>query len=372
MLTPSDEAELAEIVSSTKTPLTLQGGGTRGMRIDGTVVTTQELSGIKLYEAGALTLVVAAGTPMSEVEAVLAAENQRLAFEPMDYRGLLSSDGEPTIGGVVAANVSGPRRIAVGACRDFMLGVRYIDGNGMIIKNGGRVMKNVTGYDLVKLMVGSRGTLGILTEIALKVLPRPETEATITIHGLDHQAAITAMAKSLGSPYEVTGAAGLPKSAMTIIRIEGFEVSVEYRAQRLKELLAEFGEVTVTANADESVQIWHKVRDVEPFHRAEGDVWRLSVKPSDSPELVRRLNVYDVIFDWGGGLVWLLVPSGLDVREKIGDIAGHATLLRASSDTLERLGMFQPEVPAVAALSKGLREKFDPRGIFNSGLLAAA
>ncbi|MCY4153660.1 MAG: FAD-binding protein [Aestuariivita sp.] len=372
MLTPNDEAELADIVSSTKMPLALQGGGTRGMSVTGAAVTTRELSGIKLYEAGALTLVAEAGTPMRDVEAALAAENQRLAFEPMDYRRLLNSDGEPTIGGVVAANVSGPRRIAVGACRDFMLGVRYIDGNGVIIKNGGRVMKNVTGYDLVKLMVGARGTLGVLTEISLKVLPRPETEATIIIHGLDHRAAVSAMAKSLGSPYEVTGAASLPKSKMTIVRIEGFEISVQYRAQKLKELLVEFGEVTVTANAKESREIWCKVRDVEPFHGADGDVWRLSIKPSDSPELVSRLNAYDVIFDWGGGLIWLLVPSGLDVREKIGDIAGHATLLRASSDTMERLGMFQPEEPAVAALSKGLREKFDPRGIFNAGLMAAA
>ncbi len=177
-----------------------RGGGTRsvGRPVTGDVVQTGGLSGISLYEPGALTLVVKAGTPLAEIEAALEAEGQRLPFEPMDHRGLLGTDGTPTIGGVVASNASGPRRIQVGACRDFMLGVRFVDGQGTVIKNGGRVMKNVTGYDLVKLLCGSWGTLGVLSEVSLKVLPKPGSAATLTLHGLDVAQAVAAMSRRAG------------------------------------------------------------------------------------------------------------------------------------------------------------------------------
>jgi glycolate oxidase FAD binding subunit len=183
MMTPNSEAELAQIVADAKAPLAIHGGGTRGVAVDGDALSTANLSGIELYEPGALTIVVKAGTPVAEVDAALAIEGQRLAFEPMDHRGLLGATGTPTMGGLIAANISGPRRIQAGAARDFALGVRFVDGRGEIIKNGGRVMKNVTGYDLVKLMSGSHGTLGVLTEVSLKVLPMPETEATLLLHG---------------------------------------------------------------------------------------------------------------------------------------------------------------------------------------------
>src|SRR6056297_2647681 len=223
-LAPASEAQLAEIVAKTSEPLRVIGGGTRpiGVPVNAQPLTTSGLSGVELYEPGALTLVVKAGTPVAEVERTLAAEGQRLAFEPMDHRGLLATTGEPTIGGVFAANVSGPRRIQTGAARDFLLGVRFVDGSGQVIRNGGRVMKNVTGYDLVKLLAGSYGTLGILTEVALKVLPDTATTATLSIAGLDDETAIAALSRALGSPFEVTGAVHMPQAqgeGRTLIRI---------------------------------------------------------------------------------------------------------------------------------------------------------
>ena len=212
MMTPQNEAELAEMVAAANGPLQVRGGGTRpvGKPVDGAVISAAGLSGIVDYEPGALTLVVRAGTPVAEVEAALAAEGQRLAFEPMDHRALLGTEGTPTIGGVVAANVSGPRRFSVGAARDFLLGVRFVDGSGRILKNGGRVMKNVTGYDLVKLMAGSYGTLGVLSEASFKVLPVPEQTLTLELVTADERKAQEAMTRALTSPYEVSGAAVLP------------------------------------------------------------------------------------------------------------------------------------------------------------------
>ena len=204
---PETEAELAEMVTGLTEPVRVLGGGTRGIAGPQAALVTTGLTGVTLYEPGALTLVARAGTPLAEVEAALDAEGQRLAFEPMDHRGLLETGGEPTIGGVVAANVSGPRRVQAGACRDFALGVRFVDGRGQVLKNGGRVMKNVTGYDLVKLMAGSWGTLGVLTEVSLKVLPKAETTETISVQVPDAGTAIRVLSAGLGSPYEVTAAA---------------------------------------------------------------------------------------------------------------------------------------------------------------------
>ena len=210
MNSPASETELAEIVAGGKDPLRITGGGTRGGARDGAPITVAGLSGITLYEPGALTLVAKAGTPVAEAEAALAAEGQRLPFEPMDHRGLLGTDGAPTLGGMVAANVSGPRRIQAGACRDSLIGVRFVTGEGEIVKNGGRVMKNVTGYDLVKLMAGSHGTLGILTEVSLKVLPAPAASATLVIDGLNVAGAIGAMSRRARISFRSLGAAHLP------------------------------------------------------------------------------------------------------------------------------------------------------------------
>lgn len=374
MLTPCDEQELAGLVADTTRPFRIVGGGTRpvGAQVDATTLSSVNLCGISLYEPGALTLVVRAGTPMAEVEAALEAEGQRLAFEPMDHRGLLGSTGTPTIGGVVAANVSGPRRIQVGACRDSLLGVRFVDGHGRVIRNGGRVMKNVTGYDLVKLMAGSHGTLGVLTEVALKVLPQTQVTGVLLLEGLDDATAVAALSCALGSPYEVSGAAHLQKGRdgvpVTMIRLEGFEASVDYRAAALQALLMKFGAFALERDRARTVAGWRYIRDVEAFHGRAGDVWRLSVKPSDAPAIVARIDGGEAVYDWGGGLVWLLVPGaaeGAAIRREIARTGGHATQIRGKSPE----GAFQPLPAAVAALQEGIRKKFDPRGLFNPGLM---
>ena len=376
-LRPETEAELAEIVRDTGEPLRIRGGGTRpiGVPVNGAPLTTAGLSGIDLYEPGALTLVARAGTPLAEIEEALAAEGQRLAFEPMDHRRLLGSEGEPTIGGVFAANVSGPRRIQCGAARDFLLGVRFVDGRGEVIRNGGRVMKNVTGYDLVKLMAGSYGTLGILTEVALKVLPKTQVTGSLTCEGLSDEQAIAALCRALGSPYEVTGAAhmqaGPDGTPRTVIRIEGTEASVVYRAAELRKLLAAFGEFSIDTDPESTKDTWRTIRDVQPFHDGEGDIWRLSVKPTDAPGLVARIDGAEALYDWGGGLIWLRVPKGKsasDIRHAVNETGGHATLIRGTRGG----GVFQPLSPPVAALQEGLRKRFDPKGLLNPGLMAQA
>ena len=367
MIQPQNEAELAEAVAGATGPLRIVGGGTRpiGRPVAGEVLSVAGLSGISLYEPGALTIVAAAGTPLAEIEAALAAEGQMLPFEPMDHRALLGTDGTPTIGGVVAANVSGPRRVQAGACRDSLIGVRFVDGEGRVLKNGGRVMKNVTGYDLVKLMAGSYGTLGVLSEVSFKVLPRTGGQATLKAVGLSNEAAVRAMAAALGSPFEVSGAAHHAGSGTTWLRLEGFESSVDYRTGQLLERLAAHGDWA----RDDAAGTWAAVRDVSAFAGQTGDVWRVSAKASDAPGLVARAEAEDAIFDWGGGLIWLRVPAGTDLRARLGAFGGHATLIRADEATRAAIPVFQPEDSPLRALAEGLRRQFDPKGILNPGLM---
>ena len=373
-MTPKTEAELAEAIAGADGPLRVMGGGTRdvGRPVDG-VPLRVGLSGVKLYEPGALTLVVAAGTPLAEVEALLAGEGQRLAFEPMDHRALLGTDGAPTIGGVVAGNISGPRRVQVGACRDFLLGVRFVDGRGQVLVNGGRVMKNVTGYDLARLMAGSWGTLGVLSEVSLKVLAAPEAEATLVAGGLEAGAGVALMSRALGTPYDVSGAALV--GGQVRLRLEGFGDSVTYRAAALGTALGGDWEVV---EGDASAALWRDVRDAMPFAGRKGAVWRLSVKPTDGPVLVAALAAQgrrlEALHDWGGGLVWLLVEEAGDacagaIRGEIARLGGHATLLRANAETRARLAVFQPQPAPLAAITARIKQEFDPRGILNPGLM---
>jgi glycolate oxidase FAD binding subunit len=225
-------------------------------------------------------------------------------------------------------------------------------------------MKNVTGYDLVKLMTGSYGTLGVLTEVSLKVLPKPETSATLCITGQSVTEAVAAMSSALGSPFEITGAAHLPQQAgKTLLRIEGFTQSIAYRTDALKKLLAGFGTVDVLPDD----QHWTDIANVATFAGASGDIWRISVRPSAAPEIVAALpSGSETVLDWGGGLIWAQVPLGTNLRSKLSAFNGHATLIRGTAD----VPTFQPEPAPLAAITAGLRAKFDPRNILNTGVMS--
>lgn len=377
---PRDEADVAEAVAAAAAAgrvLVIRGGDTRsiGYAVAGQPLGLSALSGITLYEPGTLTLVARAGTPLGEVEAALAAEGQRLAFEPWDGRRLTGSGGAPTLGGMVAVNASGPRRIQVGACRDSLIGVRFVDGAGAVIRGGGRVMKNVTGLDLVKLVAGSHGTLGILTEVAFKVLPVSECSVSVGLDGLSPERAVAAMAAAMGSPYEVSGAAhvpaGLGEGPVTLLRLEGFEVAVARRTRALILDLASFGAARVIEGADD---LWAALRDMALAAGAEGAVWRVSVKPSHAPAVGARFDAAGartLSYDWAGGLMTVLAPETVDLRAAM-DVPGHATLIRASEGAKARWGVFHPEPAPIAALTAGLRARFDPKGVLNRGRMGPA
>jgi glycolate oxidase FAD binding subunit len=363
---PADEAELGAAIRGAAGPLSVRGGGTRGIFGAGAVLETAGLAGVRLYEPGALTLVAGAGTPLAEIEAVLAAERQRLAFEPPDLRALLGRSGVSTLGGVAAANASGPRRVQAGAARDAMLGLRFVDGTGAAVKNGGRVMKNVTGYDLVKLMAGAMGSLGILTEVSLKVQAVPEAEATLLAEGLGDDAGLAALRRALASPYDVSGAAHRGGGA-TAIRVEGMAGSVAYRVAGLRRLIAADWRV---AEGPASAAHWRAVRDIADFAGRPGAVWRISGVPAEAARVPQALRAAglgcEALWDWGGGLLWLLCPEGQGgaIRALLAG-RGHATRLRGT----ETSPAFPPQPAGVAALQEALKAKFDPRGILNPGIL---
>lgn len=385
-LSPADEREIASAVAEAaakRTPLAVAGGGTREglgrpMQTAATL-TTRRLTGVTLYEPTELVLSARAGTPVTEVEALLASRGQRLPFEPIDHRPLYGSDGTPTIGAVAAANLSGPRRISAGAARDSLIGVRAVTGEGVAVKSGGRVMKNVTGYDLVKFLAGSYGTLAVLTEVTFKVLPVPETEATLAFAGLADARAVTLLSAALGSPFSVTGAAHVAEPARTLVRIEGFAASVDERAARLRQLLATFAEPELL-HGEASVATWKTIRDLHALGAPPNvPVWRISVRPGDGPRVadaVRRAGPCRVLYDWGGGLVWIAGGEGPDagaavVRAAVADVGGHATLVRAPDAVRNSVEVFQPQAPPLVALTKKLKATFDPAGILNPGRMVA-
>jgi glycolate oxidase FAD binding subunit len=385
---PGDERALAEIVADAiaqEEPLELVGGGSkrdlgRPMQAPHTL-DLGAFAGIGLYEPEELVLSAGAATPLEDIEAALDRAGQMLAFEPPDWRALLgSTDRRQTLGGVLACNLAGPRRIRQGAARDHFLGFHAVSGRGEAFKAGGRVVKNVTGYDLSKLLAGSYGTLAALTEVTVKVLPRPAATRTVALHGLDDAAAIGALTAALTSSHEVDGAAHLPAAvapegaALTLVRVEGHLPSVEARAAALHHVLGGFGAIDILGDAP-SQTLWRSVRDVSPFvGLTDRVVWRLSLPPSAAAAIAgdfgRQRDVRH-FFDWGGGLLWLAVKDATDggaaaVRSLVGD-RGHATLIRAPAALRASVPVFQPLAPALAALAKRVKESFDPKRILNRG-----
>ncbi|WP_410218539.1 FAD-binding protein [Paracoccus sp. (in: a-proteobacteria)] len=340
---PESEAELAELIRDARSPLSVTGGGTRrwpgegqGDRIDMTALT-----GVTLYEPEALTLVVRAGTSLETVRNTLAAEGQMLGFEPW-------GDGSSTIGGVAATNAAGPRRVQAGAARDALIGVRFVDGEGNIVRNGGRVMKNVTGYDLVKLMAGSRGRLGALTELSFRTTPLPPVTATLALPDLDAAAAIPALSSALGGPFDVSGAAWLPDHG-AMIRVEGLAASVASRAADLSARLAPFGTVRQGDN-----EAWQRLCPDAPDPAF--DTWRITCRPSETPVLLARLP-RPLFLDWGGALIVGQMPAGQ--VPNLPPFSGHARRITGGVP-----GLLPAPDPLTARLERDLRARFDPRGIF--------
>lgn len=375
LLFPTTEAELVDVVSDAhamSTPLRIVGGNTRndlgGRSTATTELSTQGLSGVTLYEPGALTLIAKAGTPLADIQTVLRAENQILPFEPMDHRTILGSAGAPTIGSVASLNMSGPRRIKAGACRDSVIGVRLVDGTGSVIKSGGRVMKNVTGLDVAKLVCGSYGSLGVVSEVALKLLPAPEASATLVLHGLDWVTALDEMSRALRTPYEVSGASA--DAAGVYLRVEGLAGQVAYRMDKLSDIFKRYEQTQLTGQAHDDH--WVSVRDVTALTNMERPLWRISTRPSDAHHIVKFLGAdADVMLDWGGGLIWGqsdTLPDSL--RLAVDKVGGHAMLVRHPAPDYPCTPL-HPEVPRLAAISTALRQKFDPSGILNTGKLAA-
>lgn len=385
---PASADELARIITdarAARTPLAIVGGKTRaglGRPVQAAAeISTAKLAGITLYEPAELVIAAKAGTPLRDVTDALAARGQRLPFEPMDHRRLYGTTGEPTVGGVAAGNVSGPARINLGAARDSMIGLKFVNGRGEDIKSGGRVMKNVTGLDLVKTLAGSHGTLAVFHEVCFKVLPKAEAERTLVLTGLSDAGAIEALSIALGSPFEPTGAAHLPAEATggarTLIRIEGVPSSLAYRSGQLSKLLKTHGPLETLGEA-EAAALWAAIRDAAFFAGHPNPVWRVSVAPSKGAALGEALRARgaQVFYDWGGGLVWAMLaadddPQSAFVHAEASRHGGYATLVRASEQARLAADVFSPPAAPLMAIQRKLKLSFDPDGILNPGRMYA-
>jgi glycolate oxidase FAD binding subunit len=409
-LKPVTSDEVVDIVAQAvadETPLEIVGQGTK-RGLGRPVQAAQQLdlsglSGITLYEPSELVLSCGAGTPLADIEAALEGNHQQLAFEPADLAPLYGgAAGAGTIGGALSCNLSGPRRLKAGAARDHFLGFKAVSGRGEAFQAGGRVVKNVTGYDLCKLMAGAHGTLAALTEVTVKVLPAPEKARTVLIYGLDDRSAIAALCRALNSPHEVSAAAHLPAAvvarsavdfvagsarAVTAIRVEGPGPSVEHRCDALRRELRDAGP-SEELHSMRSALLWRELRDAARLLPDPGRlIWRLSVPPAAGAQVVSEIVSArggaraaslsaDYYFDWGGGLIWVALPPSDDaseavIRAAVARHGGHATLLRAPTATRLAVPVFEPQPAPLAALARRVKDAFDPRRILNPGRMAA-
>lgn len=388
---PADETEAAGVVraaNASRTPFVIEGGGTRaalGRPVQAASrLSTRNLSGIVFYEPAEMVIRARAGTSMALIEHALAGKGQMLPFEPMDHRALYNSEGDPTIGAVAACNISGPRRVRAGAARDALLGVRVIDGKGDVLQSGGRVMKNVTGLDLVRLHCGAHGTLGLLTEVTFRLLPVPRSSGTLVLEGLDDQQAISVMSAALATPFEVSAAAHLPVSdyndvARTFLRVEHVESSVAYRLDELEKKFSGRAPMHRLDHA-ETAERWKRLRDAELFsYEPQRALWRISVAPSKALGVLEKIRAAGMSFahgfDWGGGLIWLqpaqdrrIANAGSSiVRKAMEGSGGHATLVRAQEAIRAGVEVFQPLSGPLMQITAGIKAAMDPSGIINPG-----
>src|ERR1700688_98409 len=394
-----DVEQVVRGASAGEQPLEIIGHGSK--RLIGQPMATNALldlsalNAVTSYEPNELIITVQAGAPLAEVKSLIDSENQQFAFEPIDTAPLLGTPSLGTIGGMIGAGLAGPRRIKAGGARDHLLGAHAVSGFGDSFKAGGRVVKNVTGYDLCKLLAGSWGTLAVMTEVTLKVMPRSESERTLVLRGLDDLAANKAMTAALGSPFDVSGAAHVPTSAfraaggglgdlgarreaVTLLRLEGISASAVHRAAALGKLLAPYGAAEIIEDAA-SAAVWASIRDVEPFAAGGAlgawPVWRIVCPPASGGALGQALardTGGDVIYDWGGGLIWAALPPKPDahaalVRARVDAALGHAMLVRASEKVRRNVDVFHPQPAGLAALSERVRQSFDPKTILNRG-----
>ncbi len=396
-----DVEQVVRAALASEQPLEIIGHGSK--RLIGQPMATNALldlsalNAVTAYEPNELVITVQAGAPLADVQSLIDSKNQQFAFEPVNTSQLLGTPGAGTIGGMIGAGLAGPRRIKAGGARDHLLGAHAVSGFGDSFKAGGRVVKNVTGYDLCKLLAGSWGTLAVMTEVTLKVMPRPESERTLMLRGLDDITANRAMTAALGSPFDVSGAAhvadstvragagaltdlGSPREAVTLLRLEGITASAVHRAAALAAVLAPFGMAEILEDAASAVA-WRSVRDVQPF-AANGSlggwpVWRIVCPPASGGALGERLSRDtggEVIYDWGGGLIWAALPPRPDaqaalVRQRVNAVGGHATLIRASAQVRRDVDVFHPQQDGLAALGERVRLSFDPKSILNRGRL---
>ena len=373
-LSPQRHAALEELVEQVqraafaKTPLAIRGGNTKlwyGHRIEGEPLDVRGYAGIVDYEPTELVITARAGTPLAEIEAALAEHDQMLAFEPMLSSS--SSSGGATLGGCVATGLSGPRRQAAGAVRDFMLGAKLIDGRGQVLSFGGQVMKNVAGYDVSRALAGSLGTLGVIAEVSLKVLPRPAGSTTLAF-SMGQEKALTQFNEWAGMPLAITASAwrasaASPRSGTLRVRLEGSEAALQSGIRRIGGL---------DVDPDEATASWAGIREqTDAFFEerpADAPLWRLSLPSTAAPLDPKALGFADQLIEWGGALRWIATRADADtVREAAAAAGGHATLYRASDPLKERHGVFQPLAPAIMAIHRRLKTEFDPHGIFNRG-----
>jgi glycolate oxidase FAD binding subunit len=387
-LTPNHVGDIAEILheaNRSRQRCEILGGGTK--RSLGSPVEADfqlDLSafvGLEMYEAEELVLRVRAGTPVSHLRQVLGEKNQQLVFEPPQYAALFGSPtSEDTIGGIVACNLSGPRRILSGSVRDAVLGIEGVNGRGEIFKGGGRTVKNVTGYDIPRLLTGSYGVLAVITSITLKIHPAPAYETTLLLTGLSDGPAIKALAGALKMPLDVSAAvhlSGRGSDSITAMRLEGFSGSVAARERELRRYLEELGAITSIAG-EESATFWRRQRDLSDFASdPEACVWRVLVPITKAAQIVAGIEG-EVLYDWGASRIFIKTSverarrQANVLRSLAGEAGGSACLLKAPAALRLEVGTFQPRPATYQDLAERVRTSFDPNSVLNPGKLTVA